>query len=169
VTSFTSRISEVILVDTLESSGPLGCILHGDYWINNILFKYDVKETNIPVSLKMLDFQTSRIGHPLSDVLYFFYSSTKPETREKYMLVLLRHYFDKLTVDLELLSVSLDDYTWQDFWSDYKKRSLMLMFMGIMVLSFVLNKKTLTKLDEMDAEERLKEPKGETILLYIYL
>ncbi|EFX81341.1 hypothetical protein DAPPUDRAFT_242233 [Daphnia pulex] len=159
VTSFTSRISEVILVDTLESSGPLGCILHGDYWINNILFKYDVKETNIPVSLKMLDFQTSRIGHPLSDVLYFFYSSTKPETREKHMLVLLRQYFNKLTDDLQLLSVSLDDYTWQDFLSDYKKRSLMLMFMGIMVLSFVLNKKTLTKLDEMDAEERLKEPK----------
>jgi hypothetical protein len=44
--------------------------------------------------------------------------------------------------------------------ADYKKRSLMWMFMGVMVLSFVLNKKTLTKLDEMDAEERLKEPKG---------
>jgi aminoglycoside phosphotransferase (APT) family kinase protein len=156
------RLPEIILVDTLESSGPLACILHGDYCINNILFKYDsirVKGTNIPVSLKMLDFQTSRIGHPLSDVLYFFYSSTKPETREEDMLVLLRHYFNTLTADLRLLSVSLDDYTWQDFLSDYKKRSLMWMFMGVMVLSGVLNKKSVSNLQDLDAEEKLKGPK----------
>ncbi|EFX81550.1 hypothetical protein DAPPUDRAFT_317513 [Daphnia pulex] len=159
------RLPEIILVDTLESSGPLACILHGDYCINNILFKYDsirVKGTNIPVSLKMLDFQTSRIGHPLSDVLYFFYTSTKPETREEDMLVLLRYYFNTLTADLRLLSVSLDDYTWQDFLSDYKKRSLMWMFMGVMVLSGVLNKKSVSNLQDLDAEEKLKGPKPET-------
>jgi hypothetical protein len=65
-----------------------------------------------------------------------------------------------LTADLRLLGISLNYYTWEDVMADYKKRSLMWMFMGVMVLSFVLNKKTLTKLDEMDAEERLKEPKG---------
>jgi hypothetical protein len=107
----------------------------------------------------MLDFQTSRIGHPLSDVLYFFYSSTKPETREEDMLVLLRYYFNTLTADLRLLSVSLDDYTWQDFLSDYKKRSLMWMFMGVMVLSGVLNKKSVSNLQDLDAEEKLKGPK----------
>jgi hypothetical protein len=32
--------------------------------------------------------------------------------------------------------------------------------MGIIVLSFVLNKKVLDRLDEMDAAERQKEPKG---------
>ena len=151
-------MSEVILVDTLESSGPMGCILHGDYWNNNMLFKY-VEGTNIPVSLKMLDFQMSRIGHPLSDVMYFLYTSTLPEMREKYMYILLRYYFDTLTTDLRLLGVSLDDYTWQDFLADYKKRSLMWMFMGVMVVSMTQNKKVVTNLNDMDAEEQLKEPK----------
>lgn len=93
------------------------------------------KTPSIPVSPKMIDFQVSRIGHPLSDVLYFLYTSTKPETRQKFMLVLLRYYFDTLTMDLRLLRISLDDYSWQDFLAYYKKRSLMWMFMGTIVLS----------------------------------
>jgi hypothetical protein len=79
--------------------------------------------------------------------------------REKYMYILLRYYFDTLTTDLRLLGVSLDDYTWQDFLADYKKRSLMWMFMGVMVVSMTQNKKVVTNLNDMDAEEQLKEPK----------
>jgi aminoglycoside phosphotransferase (APT) family kinase protein len=137
-------MSEVILVDTLESSGPLGCILHGDYWINNMLFKY-VEGKSKPVSLKMVDFQTSRIGHPLSDVLYFLYTSTLPDLRDKHMLVLLGYYFKKLTTDLLPLGIALDDYTWQNFLEDYKKRSLMWMFMGVMNVYITQNKEVVSK------------------------
>jgi hypothetical protein len=76
------------------------------------------------------------------------------------MKFLLRHYYDTLTADLRLLGISLNYYTWDDFLADYKKRSLMWMFMGCVVLSFVLDKKVLDKLGEMDVEERKKEPKG---------
>jgi aminoglycoside phosphotransferase (APT) family kinase protein len=69
-------MSKVNIVETLESSGSLVCIVHRDYWNNNMLFKY---EDGIPVSLRMLDFQLSRIGHPLGDVAYFLYTSTLPE------------------------------------------------------------------------------------------
>ena len=160
ITDLTERLSEIVHVDTIETCGPLACILHGDYWNNNMMFKYADEDGKKPISLKMIDFQIVRIGHPLSDVLYFLYTSTKPETRARYMKVFLRSYFETLTADLRLLGISLNYYTWEDVMADYKKRSLMWMFMGVMVLSFVLNKKTLTKLDEMDAEERLKEPKG---------
>jgi hypothetical protein len=171
------RPAEIILVDTLETSGPLACILHGDYWINNMLFKYDdesqtqlgEKSPSIPVSLKMIDFQVSRIGHPLSDVLYFLYTSTKPETRQKYMPDLLRYYFDTLTTDLRLLGISLDDYSWEDFLADYKKRSLMWMFMGTIVLSAVLNKKAISNLQDLDAEEKLKGPTPSECLIFCFI
>jgi hypothetical protein len=148
------RLSEIILMDTVESSGPCGCVLHGDYWINNMLFKYSdesqtqdgEKSPSIPVSLRMIDFQQSRIGHPLNDILYFFYTSTRFETRQKHMLVLLRYYFDTLAADLRLLGISLDDCTWQDFLAEYKKRSLMWMFLCIMLLANALNKKALGNL-----------------------
>lgn len=119
-------------------------------------------QSKIPTAVKMIDFQISRLGHPIGDILYFMYSSAAPETRERHMLLLLRDYFDTLTTDLRLLGVSLVDYTWQNLLDDYKRRSLMWMFMGVVVLSFVLNKTVLTKLDDLDAEERLKEPKPGT-------
>ncbi|KAI9561521.1 hypothetical protein GHT06_012480 [Daphnia sinensis] len=170
LTDIQQRMPEIVLVDNLESSGPLACILHGDFWNNNMLFKYaeqthhieedtERASADIPVSLRMLDFQLSRIGHPLSDVLYFMYTSTVPELRERYMLVLLRYYFDTLTTDLRLLGISLDNYTWQDFLEDYKKRSLMWMLMGVMIVSMTQNKKVVTSLQDLDAEEQLKEPK----------
>jgi hypothetical protein len=122
-------------------------------------FKY-ADDGKTPTALKMVDFQVVRFGHPLSDVLYFLYTSTRPEIRARYMNVLLRHYYDTLTADLRLLGISLTYYIWEDFLADYKKRSLMWMFMGIVVVSFLLNKKVLDKLGEMDVEERKKEPKG---------
>jgi aminoglycoside phosphotransferase (APT) family kinase protein len=72
------RLPDIIFIDTLENSGPLACVIHGDYRINNMLFKYsdesqieDVETSpSIPISLKMIDFQQSRIGHPLNDILY---------------------------------------------------------------------------------------------------
>jgi aminoglycoside phosphotransferase (APT) family kinase protein len=159
IAGFVERLPEIVQIDTVESCGSLACILHGDYWNNNMLFKYS-DDGKTPIALKMIDFQVVRIGHPLSDVLYFLYISAKPEIRARYMTDLLRHYYDTLTTDLLLLGISLDDYSREDFLADYKKRSLMWMFMGIIVLSFVLNKKVLDRLDEMDAAERQKEPKG---------
>jgi hypothetical protein len=82
------------------------------------------------------------------------------------MLVLLRYYFGTLDANLLLLGVSLDDYTWQDFLADYKKRSLMWMFMGVMVLSGLL--KSVSNLQDLDAEEKLKGPKpGELLTKFL--
>jgi aminoglycoside phosphotransferase (APT) family kinase protein len=152
-------MSKVNIVETLESSGPLVCIVHGDYWNHNILFKY---EDGIPVSLPMLDFQLSRIGHPLGDVAYFLYTSTLPETRQKYLHDLLCHYFDTLTTDLRLLVISLDNYNMDNIWADFKNSSLKWMFRSIMALSMSQNKQVVTNLKEADAKQ-LKQPKLEGI------
>ena len=75
------------------------------------------------------------------------------------MYILLRYYFNTLKTDLRLLGVSLDDYTWQDFFADYKERSLMWMFMSVMVVSMTQKKKVVTNFNDMYAEEHFKESK----------
>lgn len=150
--------------DDFKTSGPLACILHGDYWNNNMLFKYAPDENNpdgkhVPVALKMVDFQIARIGHPLSDIIYFLYTSAQPETREKHLEELLRLYFDILMADTKLLGVTINDYTFENFMADYKKRSLRWLFMGAVVMTMVLNKEMVTSLQDLDKEEKLKEPK----------
>lgn len=160
------RLSEVVLVDTVQSCGPLACILHGDFWNNNMLFKYadeaqqggSESTDNIPVSLKLIDFQLSRVGHPVTDILYFMYASAKPEVRQHHMHGLLRHYFDTLTADLQLFGVALHYYTWQDFLNDYKKRSLMALFFGGLIMSMGLAKAVVSTMQHLDEEEHLKEP-----------
>ncbi len=153
------RLDEIIKIDTLESSGPLACIVHGDFWNNNMLFKYEkTAEGVVPVALKLIDFQISRIGHPLNDILYFLYSSAKPETREKHMIDLLQHYFDTLTTSLKAFGTELTNYAWEDFLSDYKERSLFGFFIGACVMSMALNKKVVTRLEDHHEEEKNKEP-----------
>lgn len=159
------RLSEVVLVDTVQSCGPLACILHGDFWNNNLLFKYaDAQEGGmkstaaVPISLKLIDFQLSRVGHPVTDILYFMYASAKPEVRERHMQGLLRHYFDTLTADLRLFGITLHYYTWHDFLNDYKKRSLMGLIFGGLIMSMGLAKAVVSTMQHLDDEEHLKGP-----------
>ena len=155
-------MDEIIAIETMQDCAPIACILHGDFWNNNMLFKYEKNSegTTVPVSLRLIDFQISRIGHPLSDILYFLYTSAMPETREKHMQDLLCHYFNTLTASLKELDIVLTNYTWEDFLSDYKKKSLQWFFMGAMVMSMVLNKKVVTDLEEHHEDEKNKAPKS---------
>ena len=86
------------------------------------MFQYNKRGR--PVAVKMVDFQMTRLGHPMEDLLYFFYTSTLHELREQHLLGLLRHYFDILCQKLNILDVQLD-FTWEEFLSEYKKRSIM--------------------------------------------
>ena len=121
----SNRLTDVVRVDTLQTSGPLACILHGDFWNNNMLFKYDdgcrdnpSNRKPRPVSVKMVDFQISRIGSPISDVLYFLYSSTTAELRKSHMKEWLQLYYDVLTADLKLLDVPIPGCTFESFMKD---------------------------------------------------
>lgn len=149
LTALSKRLHEIMEFDTHETCGPVPCVAHGDFWINNILFKYD--GDGRPIASKVLDFQMSRIGHPASDVLYFLFTSTTSEMRRSYTKVWLRHYYDTLIRDLTKLNpeVTADFYPWDEFLKDCKKRSLRWMVYSGMVMGMVLNKKLADELDVM--------------------
>jgi thiamine kinase-like enzyme len=67
---------------------------HGDCWSNNMLFKYE-EGNDEPLECCMIDFQLSRCGAPVQDLMYLFYSSTTQETRRKHMNELLQFYLDE--------------------------------------------------------------------------
>lgn len=59
---------------------------HGDFWVNNLLFKYD--ERNNPVDLVFLDFQLSIFGSPGIDLNYFIFASCQLEVTKKWKTLL---------------------------------------------------------------------------------
>ena len=142
---------------TLENMGPLDCVLHGDFWCNNMLFKY---EDDKPTHLKMLDFQISHIGHPLYDILYFLYSSTVADVRQQHMNTWLAFYFNSLTTALKKLNAGIADYTFEDFMFDYKKRSIMHMFYGFGIMKMILDTNTVSGLENHNEEVKNQSPTG---------
>ena len=145
----TSRI-ELFAPETIENSGPLACVLHGDYWGNNMLFKYeDTDNPTKPTAVKMVDFQIARIGHPVTDLLYYFYTSTLPEVRKEHLTSWLSFYFNTLMMYLKKLEIDIADYNLDDFMVDYKKRSITWMIMGISIMMIALDKEALSNMDNV--------------------
>jgi len=158
------NLSEITKPETLESAGQMACILHGDYMINNMMFQYDAD--GHPSELRMVDFQLARIGHPMSDLLLFFYSSTVRELREKHIKDLFRLYFLTLKDDLELLDYSLQ-YTFEEFLVDYKQHSKMGYLMGSMVMTLLLDESIATKFkDSKDSQSSPKSDKPKVLAEY---
>ena len=146
------NIINIIKEDTIQEAGPLACILHGDYWINNMLFQYKDGDFSKPLQNRMVDFQVSRIGHAVSDILYFLYSSTTPELRAENLDNLLSYYFETLTKDLNRLGINIseENYTMKHFLQDYRKRSTRFMVVALSIIPAIIDKSTVDLLQEED-------------------
>ncbi|XP_018566812.1 uncharacterized protein LOC108907558 [Anoplophora glabripennis] len=73
------------------------CIIHGDCWSNNMMFKYD--ESGKLTDLRLLDFQNVRLGSPISDLSYCLYSGGTKETFDD-LDCLLQIYHDSFSENL---------------------------------------------------------------------
>jgi len=78
-------------------------IVHGDFWVNNILIKYD--EFGKPVSTKFIDFQQSRRGNIFDDLVYFMFASTTPKFRDEHLHHVLNTYYKSFTTTVDRLKV----------------------------------------------------------------
>lgn len=83
----------------------LNVIGHCDYWTNNILFEYD--EDGHVCSLKMVDWQLTRLASPVVDLIFLFVSSVRFEIFETYKDALLNFYVDTLSDTLSKLGLDL--------------------------------------------------------------
>ncbi|XP_030763689.1 uncharacterized protein LOC115888195 isoform X2 [Sitophilus oryzae] len=110
-------------------NGKHSCIIHGDCWSNNMLFKYN--ESGELDDVKLVDFQLTRKTTPIHDLSYFFYSGASKED------------FDKLDEYLEIYHESFSQFSQElgfrgddllplnvlkDEWKTY---SMLGVFMGI--------------------------------------
>ncbi|KAL3273769.1 hypothetical protein HHI36_015196 [Cryptolaemus montrouzieri] len=50
------------------------CIIHGDCWVNNYMFRYEQLENAKPCEVRFLDFQMALVDSPVLDLSSFFYN-----------------------------------------------------------------------------------------------
>jgi aminoglycoside phosphotransferase len=60
VDTLQRRLGDIfnLMVDARSAEEPLAVVTHGDFCINNTMFKYD-ETTGKPIDLRLVDFQTS--------------------------------------------------------------------------------------------------------------
>uniref|UniRef100_A0A1B6DKL1 CHK kinase-like domain-containing protein n=1 Tax=Clastoptera arizonana TaxID=38151 RepID=A0A1B6DKL1_9HEMI len=100
------------LMSLVTLKGPMSVICHGDFWINNIVFRYNNDCTINDV--KFIDLQVFRHGSLATDLLLFLFTSLEPGLSSDKFESLLQDYHTSLTETLSTLApganvVSLED------------------------------------------------------------
>uniref|UniRef100_A0A1B6LGH6 CHK kinase-like domain-containing protein n=1 Tax=Graphocephala atropunctata TaxID=36148 RepID=A0A1B6LGH6_9HEMI len=79
----------------------LNVLNHGDFWVNNMLFKYN--HSGVVTEAKLIDFAVPRYMSPAADIVYFIWSSANEEVREDRIEELVDVYLHSLNTTLEQL------------------------------------------------------------------
>merc|ERR1712154_569756 len=121
----------------------MGCC-HGDFWSNNIMFKYD-QDGKVTDTI-LVDFQLINYGHPAYDVLYMLYISTDLEFRNAHMTECLDTYWNTLSTYLDQFKPKDITYDKSDFLTDIKEYKTVAFVLATPLLPNVLS------MSQLDAE-----------------
>ncbi|XP_054276091.1 uncharacterized protein LOC128995182 [Macrosteles quadrilineatus] len=92
-----------ILVETHIPSGELiKTIKQGDPWIPNMMFRYDKNDT--VCDIKIIDFQGTSYGSPISDLTTFLWSSANFDVKRNRLGDLYRIYLNSFNENLKLFN-----------------------------------------------------------------
>ncbi|XP_046743330.1 uncharacterized protein LOC124409631 [Diprion similis] len=122
---YIDRINKTLRYDyevdyrLLKPSELWGTMVHGDYWSNNMLFKYD--ENSKPISMKIIDFQLGYYGSGTKDLIFFLLSSVQDELLNKNLEDMLDYYYKSFINSLKSLKVDTEKFTREGFDEEVKK------------------------------------------------
>ncbi|XP_065217306.1 uncharacterized protein LOC135843366 [Planococcus citri] len=123
---FPHMVSELINLSSPESitkmaqdsaNAKFKVLNHGDFWTNNIMFKYHEEKSTIK-KVKLIDFQLTSWSSPVKDLIYFTLTSVKFEVYVEYFPQSLNIYLDTLNEVLGRLGCPI--YDTESFMEDFQ-------------------------------------------------
>ncbi|XP_032579430.1 uncharacterized protein LOC6619698 [Drosophila sechellia] len=82
--------------------GDFNTLVHGDYWVNNVMLRYG--ENKEPLDMTLIDFQFCSWSSPAVDLHYFFNTSVQFEIRYEQQDALFQYYHTVLVDTLKDLN-----------------------------------------------------------------
>uniref|UniRef100_A0A182JA39 CHK kinase-like domain-containing protein n=1 Tax=Anopheles atroparvus TaxID=41427 RepID=A0A182JA39_ANOAO len=130
-------VQELLACTDATAAEPYAIIGHGDCWSNNMMFQYG--EDNVtPCNIKLIDWQLSRYGSPVLDLVYFIFNCTDEEFRAHSYQRLLSIYYNSLSEHLHNLGGNVDELYPRSAFRDQLKRFGRYGFlMSLMVLPII--------------------------------
>ncbi|XP_011706827.1 PREDICTED: uncharacterized protein LOC105462004 [Wasmannia auropunctata] len=154
VKKYSERIAKLadhiyqIGIDAVKlSEDEFNVINHGDFHVNNMMFKYDNEDK--PTDHIIVDFQACIYTSPAIDLLYFFSTSLSPDIDNK-KDILLNEYLDTLSTTMKQLNCKTQPPTMEELKDSIKRRASYGMVASFTVFQFALCSKTEARdLDEI--------------------
>ncbi|KAI8123577.1 hypothetical protein FF38_00681 [Lucilia cuprina] len=86
---------------------PYAVLCHGDFWNNNILYKYDAQQQ--ATSAKLIDFQLSRYASPILDLVHYLFACTERDLRSKHFMEFMDIYHQSLSQHIEFYGHNVEE------------------------------------------------------------
>ncbi|XP_017848082.2 uncharacterized protein LOC108603631 [Drosophila busckii] len=135
VTKILAELFEFLKASPVENN-IFNSIVHMDYWIMNLMFKYDA--AGQPTRLKILDFQLAQFDSIIHDIIPFLFTSISTQLLEQHYEQLLQLYYDTLISCLAQLGANTADYSYAAFRAELKRVAYLQVAHAIFMTRFIL-------------------------------
>ena len=116
----------------------LSVLNHGDFWKNNILFRYD-ENTNEIIDAMFVDFQVSRFSSPCLDLQFFMCTTPIEDIRHNHMEELLQFYHRELVETLSTVDCGHNQYSFPQFQKEFDEKGIFGFLTASILLQVVLS------------------------------
>ena len=100
---------------------PWATVIHGDFWINNLLFHRN--EHSEIDDVKFIDFQAYHYDSLLKELHYFLVISLDEETLDNHIVDLVNFYFDKFIERLKCIKYDISNFSKESFDEELRKQA----------------------------------------------
>ncbi|XP_054276094.1 uncharacterized protein LOC128995184 [Macrosteles quadrilineatus] len=116
-----------MMVEAHKPSEQINTIKQGDPWLTNMMFKYD--KNNKVCDIKLIDFQVTGYGSPVTDLMFFLSSSANSEVKNNRLEELYRIYIDCFNSNLKKINCS-EKLTYEQVIRDVEKLKPLALFIS---------------------------------------
>ncbi|XP_069690894.1 uncharacterized protein [Periplaneta americana] len=135
--AFSDGIVDFLIKDAAVDGNDFNVFLHGDLWVNNIMFRYS-EDTGDVVDLRFVDFQLSYFSNAAQDLQYFLNTSTELDLLDKHD-ILVREYHKTLGKTFALLGYEQLHPTLEQLHKQMEKKGRYTVAMALTVLPIMLS------------------------------
>ncbi|KAL7300757.1 hypothetical protein TKK_0006734 [Trichogramma kaykai] len=146
----------------MEAVEPWLTIHHGDFWVNNIMFKHDKEE---PVDVKFVDFQLTYSCSPMKDLPYFLTASLSIETINNHFEDLIDIYHEKFIDTLKTLKCDTTPFLREEFDKQLRYDSSNQLYKCMAALKFFTMDTAENNIDLNDLKETVVQSKSNTTFI----
>lgn len=151
-----------LIMKYVQPEEPLATLCHGDFTINNMLFKNE----NGEIKCMFIDFALTRYGSPVLDLSTFLCLHCARQIDKSMLDKVLKVYHDSLTRCLEENGVDSEKYSYEVLREDYRRKGLFGFFIATFFLPTVMGlscggPEELFKMDIKDWGSVLREQGGD--------